>query len=55
VSALLIGAALGLLFAVPWIVAVVWIGSRVGWSVLWSENGREFPTQATRLRGFGAR
>jgi hypothetical protein len=55
VSPLLIGLALGLLFALPWIVVVVWIAWRLGWSVLWSENGREFPTQATRLRGFGAR
>jgi hypothetical protein len=26
---------------------------RVGWRVLWSENGQEFPTQASRLRSFG--
>jgi hypothetical protein len=54
-SVLLIGVALGLLFALPWIAAVVWLGRQAGWRLLWSENGREFPTQATRLRGFGHR
>jgi hypothetical protein len=45
--------ALAALFALPWIAAVVWVSSRVGWRVLWSENGEEFPTQATILRSFG--
>jgi hypothetical protein len=54
-SVLLIGVALGLLFALPWIAAVVWLAWQAGWNLLWSENGREFPTQATRLRSFGRR
>jgi 4-amino-4-deoxy-L-arabinose transferase-like glycosyltransferase len=55
VPALLIGLALGVLFALPWIAAVVWASSRAGWRVLWSENGEEFPTQAASLRSFGRR
>jgi len=55
VRALLTGVGLGLLFALPWIAAIVWVGWRVGWMKLWSENGREFPTQADRLRSFGHR
>ena len=53
VLAFLTGLGLGLLFALPWIGAVVWVSWRVGWRVLWSENGTEFPTQASRLRSFG--
>jgi hypothetical protein len=53
VLALLIALALGLFFALPWIGAVAWVSSRVGWKrVLWSENGKEFPTQAASLRSF---
>jgi hypothetical protein len=55
VRTLLIGLALGVLFALPWLAAVAWVASQVGWKVLWSENGQEFPTQATRLRSFGHR
>jgi len=53
VSALLTGVGLGLLFALPWIAAAAWVSWRVGWTVLWSENENEFPTQASRLRSFG--
>jgi hypothetical protein len=53
VSALLTGVGLGLLFALPWIGAAAWVSWRVGWTVLWSENEGEFPTQASRLRSFG--
>jgi hypothetical protein len=53
VLGLLIGLAFGLFFALPWIGAVAWVSSRVGWKrVLWSENGQEFPTEATSLRSF---
>lgn len=55
VHAFLIGLALGVLFALPWIAAVAWVCSQDGWRLLWSENGQEFPTQATRLRSFGSR
>jgi len=55
VSAVLTGLALGVLFGLPWIAAVVWVSWRVGWRVLWSDNGKEFQTQAKTLRGFGAR
>lgn len=51
--ALLIGFALGVLFALPWIASAVWIVWRVGWSVLRSEAA--FPTQATSLRSFSLR
>jgi hypothetical protein len=43
---------LALLFALPWIAAVVWVGWRAGWELLLSENGEEFPKQASALRGF---
>jgi hypothetical protein len=49
---LLISFALGVLFALPWIGAAVWIRWRVGWRVMWSESGKPFPTQATSLRSF---
>jgi hypothetical protein len=55
VHELLTGWWMGILFALPWVAATVWVGWRAGWRVLWSENGREFPTQASRLRGFGPR
>jgi hypothetical protein len=44
-----------LLVVLPWIVAIVWVAFRLGWSALTSENGHEFPTQASRLRAFGGR
>jgi hypothetical protein len=47
----LIGFALGVLFALPWIAAAVWIR----WRVLRSENEGAFPTQATSLRSFSLR
>jgi hypothetical protein len=53
--ALLMGLALGVLFALPWIAVLVWVSWRVGWNVLSSENGTEFPAQATSLRSFGRR
>ena len=43
---------LALLFALSWIAAVVWVGWRAGWELLRSENGEEFPKQASMLRGF---
>lgn len=52
---LLIGLALGVLFALPWVAAVAWVSWRMGWGILWSQNGEEFPTQATRLRSFSLR
>ncbi len=55
VPELLTGLAPGMVFALPWILAAVWVCYRGGWSVLWSENGKEFSTQATRLGGFGHR
>jgi hypothetical protein len=42
-----------LLFALPWLAAIVWVAWRAGWSVLWSDHGDEFPSQSHRLRGFG--
>ena len=47
---LLIGLALGVWFAVPWIASAVWISCRMGWRV-----GEPFPTQATSLRSFNLR
>jgi hypothetical protein len=47
---LLIGLALGVWFALPWIAAAVWIGWRMGWRV-----GGPFPTQAASLRSFSLR
>ena len=47
---LLIGLALGALFALPWIAAAVWIRWRMGLRV-----GEPFPTQATSLRSFSLR
>jgi hypothetical protein len=41
------------LFALPWIAAIVWLAWRAGWSVLWSDSGDEFLSQARRLRGLG--
>jgi len=52
---LLISFAFGVLFALPWIGAAVWISWRVGWRVMWSESGKPFPTQATSLRSFDLR
>ena len=52
---LLISFAFGVLFALPWIGAAVWISWRVGWRVMWSESGKPFPTQATSLRSFNLR
>ena len=52
---LLISFAFGVLFALPWIGAAVWISWRVGWRVMWSESGKSFPTQATGLRSFSLR
>src|SRR5215204_2315527 len=52
---LLISFAFGVLFALPWIGAAVWISWRVGWRVMWSESGKLFPTQATSLRSFSLR
>jgi hypothetical protein len=47
---LLIGVALGVWFALPWIAAAVWISWRKGWRV-----EEPFPTQATSLRSFSLR
>jgi hypothetical protein len=55
VLAFAIPPALEVLFALPWIAAVAWVGLRVGWRALSSENGEEFPTQAERLRSFSYR
>jgi hypothetical protein len=46
---------IALLFALPWIAATVWTAQRAGWSSLWSDNGKAFPSQSRRLRGFGGR
>jgi len=51
---LLIGLALGVWFALPWLAAAVWISWRVGRRVMWSQNG-VFPTQATSLSSFRLR
>ena len=48
---LLISFAFGVLFALPWTGAAVWIS----WRVMWSESGKPFPTQATSLRSFSSR
>jgi hypothetical protein len=53
--ALLVGLAFGVSFALPWIAAAAWIGWRVGWRAVFSENGEAFPTQATSLRSFSLR
>jgi hypothetical protein len=42
-----------LAFALPWIAATLWIAYRAGWHLLWSNQGREHPSQATQLRSFG--
>jgi hypothetical protein len=47
---LLIGVARGVWFAVPWIVAAVWIGWRMGWSV-----AEPLQTQTRSLRSFSLR
>ena len=52
---LFISFAFGVLFALPWIGAAVWISWRVGWRVMWSKSGKDFPTQATSLRSFSLR
>jgi len=46
-------ALIAVLVALPWIAAIAWIASRLGSSGLTSEDGHEFPTQASRLRAFG--
>jgi hypothetical protein len=43
---------LSLLLALPWLVAIVLLTRRDRSSLLWSDNGRTFPTQATVLRSF---
>jgi hypothetical protein len=48
-------APISVLFALPWIAAIAWVGSRAGWSSLWSESDEAFPSQSSRLRGFGGR
>jgi hypothetical protein len=52
---LLIGFTLGVWFAVPWVAAAMWIGRRVGWRALLTENGEAFPSQAKNLRSFSLR
>jgi hypothetical protein len=37
----------------PWISAIVWAASRAGWSSVFSQEERAFPSQAIQLRGFG--
>ena len=43
---------LSLLLALPWLVAIVLLTRRDRSSLLWSDNGRAFPTQAEALRSF---
>jgi hypothetical protein len=43
---------LSLLLALPWVIAIVVVTRRDRSSLLWSDNGRTFPTQATALRSF---
>jgi hypothetical protein len=50
-----IAALLSLALALPWLVAIVLITRRDRSSLLWSDNGRAFPTQATALRSFRGR
>jgi hypothetical protein len=45
-------ALIAFLVALPWVAAIVWTAFRLGWPALTSENGHEFPTQASRLRAF---
>ena len=40
------------LIASPWIAASAWVAYRLGWEHLSSDDGREFPSQASRLRAF---
>jgi hypothetical protein len=51
----LLAALLSLALAVPWLVAIVLLTRRDRASLLWSDNGQAFPTQATALRSFGGR
>jgi hypothetical protein len=37
----------------PWVAAIVWVASRSGWSSVFSQEEGAFPSQASRLRGFG--
>lgn len=48
-------ALLSLLLALPWLVAIVLLTRRDRSSLLWSDNGRAFPTQATVLGSFRRR
>jgi hypothetical protein len=48
------GRMIALLFAVPWVVGILWICSRGGWSLLWSPGAPELESQASRLRAFRA-
>jgi hypothetical protein len=51
----LIGFVVALTAVLPWLVAIVWVASRAGWSSLFSQKERAFPSQASQLRGFGGR
>jgi hypothetical protein len=47
-----LSALLSLLLALPWVIAIIVVTRRDRSSLLWSDNGRTFPTQATALRSF---